>query len=208
MPVFTGIKFHRQYRHKIFVIHTLIEFLKNTDTQLFLFLNGMHNRFFDVLMWWISYKFTWIPLYLFLIYLLWKKFGKGVFPVLISVAVLIFLSDQVSVQLFKNTVVRYRPCHNLLIKDLIHLQDGCGGLYGFVSSHAANTFALAMFLSLLLGGRKFTGMMFLWAALCSYSRIYLGVHYPADILAGALLGCITGAAVFRLFSFTQKKISV
>lgn len=185
-----------------------MEFLKDIDTALFLFLNGKHNEFFDVLMWWISYKFTWIPLYAFLLFLVWKKFGKKTILIIISIGLLILFSDQASVHLFKNFFERYRPCHNLFLKEKVHLVDGCGGMFGFVSSHAANTFALAMFLALVFRNSVFTVLIFLWAALTSYSRIYLGVHYPLDIFAGAALGCAIGIIVHSFNKFAEKKLKL
>lgn len=184
----------------------MIETLRNTDTALFLFLNGKHNAFFDMLMWWVSYKYTWIPLYALLLVLVWKKVKIKTPLVLLSIALLILISDQISVHFFKNFFERYRPCHNLLIKDKVHLVDGCGGMYGFVSSHAANTFALAVFLSLLFKNNWFTVFLLFGAGLTSYSRIYLGVHYPLDILFGAILGCVAGVTIFMLFDWFSGKI--
>lgn len=186
----------------------MLDSLKDIDTSLFLFLNGKHNEFFDVLMWWVSYKFTWIPLYALLLFLVWKKFGKKTILIIISIGLLVLFSDQASVHLFKNFFERYRPCHNLLIKEKVHLVDGCGGMFGFISSHAANTFALATFLSLLFGNNIFTVLIFLWAAVTSYSRIYLGVHYPLDIFAGAVLGCSIGIIVYRLNKFSEGKMQL
>lgn len=122
-----------------------------------------------------------------------------------AVVALIFLSDKVSVYLFKDVFLRYRPCHNLDISHLVHLVDGCGGKYGFVSSHAANTFALATYLGVVLKKHfpKMLLWMLIWAAVVSYSRIYLGVHYPADIVVGAILGVGIGL----LIAFSLKKLN-
>ena len=183
----------------------MIDRLKHLDTELFLWLNSKHNTFFDVMMYWATYKYTWIPLYIFLLFLVWKKLGKKTLLVTICAGALILLSDQISVHCFKEVFQRYRPCYNLLIQNQIHLIDGCGGKYGFVSSHAANTFALALFLSLLFKKRRFTVLIFLWATVVSYTRIYAGVHYPADVLGGAALGMIMATIMAKIFYYWEPK---
>ena len=181
----------------------MIEFLENIDHSLFAYINSHHNAFFDSLMWWISYKYTWIPLYAVLLYFAIKQeTQKNTLILLITIAVTILLTDQLSV-LLKNSIGRYRPCHNELLKNTVHLvKNHCGGIYGFVSSHAANSFGIATFLSLLFSNKKVTVLLLLWAAIVAYSRIYLGVHYPADIVGGAFLGIIIGTTSY----LTYKKI--
>lgn len=188
----------------------LIDSIKEIDTQLFLFLNSKHNPFFDVIMFWASHRFFWIPLYLFFFFLVYKHYGKKIWLIALSAVLLIVLSDQISVHAFKNVFVRYRPCHNLELCDLVHLNAGRGGMYGFISSHAANTFALAMFLSLLFKNkiRYFSFWIFLWAAFVSYSRIYNGVHYPSDIIAGGLVGMGIGIVVYKLFMYFDKLVGL
>ncbi len=125
--------------------------------------------------------------------------------ILIAVIILIVLSDQASVQLFKEVFQRLRPCHNPQIAELVHLVDGCGGKYGFISSHATNTFALALFMGLVLNKHIpfiFIGLL-CWAIVVSYSRVYVGVHYVSDIFVGALLGMLIGWLVF----FGLKKLN-
>jgi len=161
-------------------------------------------------MYWVSNKFFWIPLYLLFFYLAYQQVGRKIWLVVIAAALLISLSDQISVHAFKNVFLRLRPCHNVLLQAKVHLLNGyCGGTYGFVSSHAANTFALAMFLSLFFRKKiKYFGLfIFSWATLVAYSRIYCGVHYPADIAAGAVVGMGIGVTVFKLYSYSHNKIS-
>ena len=186
----------------------IIASIKKLDTEIFLFFNSKHTPFFDTVMAAASGKYTWIPVYAFLLFLVFRFVGKHIWLVAISVALLILASDQASVHLFKNVFLRYRPCHNLLIKDIMHLNGSCGGTYGFVSSHAANTFALAMFLALFFKNRinYFGVYIFIWAAFVSYSRIYNGVHYPADIAVGALLGMFIGWAIYKLYLLVNMKL--
>lgn len=173
----------------------MLEYIQQLDVELFLYLNGLHSNFWDVVMYWFSEEITWIPLYAVLLFGLYKKYGwKALLPVIVGVTLTITLTDQLSVKAFKEVFVRYRPCHNLEIQHLVHLvKNHCGGQYGFVSSHAANTFGLASFLCLLFSNNKLGLGLFIWAMAVAYSRIYLGVHYPADILGGALLGISLGS---------------
>jgi len=175
----------------------LIEF----DKKLFLFLNGLNSGFFDVVMYYISYKYTWIPLYAVILLLVFKRYRWRGLYFLLFVALLVFLSDRSSV-FIKETFLRPRPCHEPSLEGLVHIVKGkCGGRYGFVSSHAANTFAMATFVSGVLGRRfRFImPVMFIYATLNAYSRIYLGVHYPADVIFGSLLGAGIGYALLFLW---------
>ncbi len=189
----------------------IFEILEGFDKKLFLFFNGHHNGFFDLVMLFSSGKWSWMPLYIILFFIIVYKLGWKVLPaVLIGIMVTVTISDQASVHLFKNVFLRYRPCHNLEIQHLVHLVKGCGGKYGFVSSHAANSFSIATFVGLLLY-RKIKlvlPLLLIWALLVGYSRIYNGVHYPSDILGGSALGVITGFGVYKglVYYFNRSKM--
>jgi undecaprenyl-diphosphatase len=180
----------------------MMEQLLTLDEQLFLLLNRQHNTFFDPIMYWASNEFFWIPMYILLFIFFLRRYGSFAWYIFICIALLITSSDQLSSNLIKNLVERPRPSHALPLIGKVHLSKaGPGGEYGFVSSHAANTFALAIFLGLLLPpqDRGIKYFLFGWAALVSYSRIYNGVHYPGDILGGILLGGLLAYLFRQLF---------
>ncbi len=165
------------------------------DRTLFLFLNSLHTPFLDRVMWGLSTRTVWIPFYVLIVWLLAAKYGKRVWIPLVLVPVLVVLTDQGS-NLIKNLVERPRPCHEPALEGMVHIVRGrCGGMYGFVSAHASNTFGIAAFTIPLLRKKWFTWTVIIWAVAVSYSRIYLGVHYPGDVLGGALLGLAAGSAL-------------
>jgi undecaprenyl-diphosphatase len=187
----------------------LIETLDGIDRALFLFLNGLHSPFFDSLMYYISYKYTWIPFYVFLVALVIRQHKWKSVHFILGIVLLIAISDQGSVWI-KDAVMRFRPCHDPELADLVHLVRGrCGGRFGFVSSHAANSFALATFMSLTFRDRYkwMIPLMITWAALKAYSRIYLGVHYPGDVIFGALLGVLIGLLVYQIWLWADRKVN-
>lgn len=185
-------------------METLIHF----DRELFRIINGLHSPFFDFLMYWLSDKYVWIPLYAFLLFLIIREYRSRAWLVIVMIALLITATDQISVKLFKDTFMRLRPCHEPALEGMVRILFGhCGGKYGFISSHAANAFGIAFFSGMVLRRHKVVlPLMLLWATLVSYSRIYLGVHYPGDIIAGGLVGVILAYLIFRLFVFVSQKI--
>lgn len=160
---------------------------------------------------WISERFSWIPFYVVLAVLMGLKFKWRLLILAPFITLVIVFADQISVHLFKDIFMRLRPCHNPTIADLVHtVNDSCGGKYGFVSSHAANTFALAAFVGLVLKNhfKWMFPFMLTWATIVSYSRIYLGVHYPGDILGGALLGALIGFLIYKTLQYANKPFNL
>jgi undecaprenyl-diphosphatase len=178
----------------------MIQYLDKIDQELFLFLNGLHNSFFDTIMYWVTTQETWYPFYLLiLIWMFWKFKKKAIIPFIIII-LSITITDQLTSGVMKPFFERLRPCHNPDIQHLVHTVSGCGGLYGFASGHAANSFSLALMLFLFFNHQnKYWSFVFIWAALVAYSRVYVGVHYPGDILVGAAIGLLVSWLLFFLY---------
>ena len=181
----------------------MLELLEGIDIQFFLYLNGLHNESFDFIMYWISDKKIWMPFYLFLLAYVIKMKGNKTWLFLICIAMSIAASDQFASGLCKPYFERYRPSHEIRIAEQIHIPHHKGGLYGFISSHAANTFALAQLMYLAFP-YWYMALLFVWAFIVSYSRIYLGLHYPADMFFGALAGILISTLAFRMYQHIQK----
>jgi undecaprenyl-diphosphatase len=184
-------------------VHSIV----SADQELFLWLNGLHTPWLDTVMYWITYKYTWIPLYILLIALTvraegWKKGGLIVIAVVLAVAA----ADKITSGFMKPYFLRLRPCHDPSIQVVMHHVTDCGGMYGFASSHASTSFALAIaWFSLLRREIPRMALLFLWAAIYAYSRVYVGVHYPLDILVGALVGLLVGYSFVQLYYIFLKR---
>lgn len=181
----------------------MIETLEQYDRQLFLFLNGINNEFFDWVMSSASDKLFWWPVYLLVFVLIQRRFGwKGFGWFILGISLIVLIGDQLSSGVLKPLTARYRPCNNLEIMDLVHrVNNRCGGGYSFVSGHATNYFSISVFAAGLFSSRLSWTLFMLWAGLIAYSRIYLGVHYPADVLGGIVLGSTIGYGFVCLNSY-------
>lgn len=181
----------------------MLDAIKNWDRELFLQLNNMGYEFWDPFWNFLTEPMTWIPLYAILLVVLYFKLGwRSFLWAVLIITINTFGTDTGSVKLFKDQFERPRPCHQEEIKAEMRLaQDHCGGKYGFVSSHAANTFGMAVLVGLLLRPTIpwMLPVLVIWAAFVSYSRIYLGVHFPLDVICGALYGSIIGTLTATLF---------
>lgn len=189
----------------------LLDRLIAADQAAFLAVNGAHTGLLDMGMTTVSDLRFWFPLYaIFLVLIKLRWNWRGLWIALPLIALMIAVSDTGSVMLFKNTVVRLRPCHEPVLAGLVRLvPESCGGRYGFVSSHAANHFAIAALMIGMLQRRpRWTvPALLLWAAMIAYSRVYLGVHYPADVVVGGLYGFAVGSLFFILFRTIHQRIT-
>lgn len=184
--------------------------LEQIDTTAFYWINQHHNTLADWVLWTASQPWSWaIVLVAAFCLTTLRKEPRRWWLVLLGIVLCFLLADRLSVVCFKDVFCRLRPCQSL--EGVRMFRTSCGGLYGFVSSHAANVFALATFLSLRFRGKTerswhFTLLIFLWAVVVCYSRPYLGKHYPGDVVCGAALGLCIGIAVFYLAQFIDNML--
>ncbi|MCQ2349944.1 MAG: phosphatase PAP2 family protein [Paludibacteraceae bacterium] len=182
----------------------MFQTLLQWDQSLLLAINGCNSPFFDHFFNIITKQTTWIPLLVLLLWRIYRKLGKLTWWYVAFMAVVILCADQISSDLIKPLVARPRPTHTPGLENLVHVVNGYrGGAFGFVSSHAANSFGLALFLTLMHRQTLLSIVSFLWAALFSYSRMYLGVHYPGDILCGAIVGMLVAWATYATLRKAQ-----
>ncbi|MBE6230276.1 MAG: phosphatase PAP2 family protein [Bacteroidales bacterium] len=189
------------------MLDAIVEF----DKGLMLSINGCTNALLDFLMPLISHKYTGIPIYagiLALIIYQWRKSPKTIIIMVAAVLLTFALCDSLSVALFKQTVQRLRPAWDPEIGHLVRMLEYKGGQFGFVSSHASNLFGLATVTSLIVKKRWYTIFIYLWAAAVGYSRVYVGKHFPLDVICGALFGMLVGYLVFKLLVQLFRKMKL
>ncbi|WP_417089944.1 phosphatase PAP2 family protein [Leyella stercorea] len=188
-----------------------ILWLSDIDARLLLIVNGAHSPFFDSVMWCISGRWIWIPFYAVLAYLLFRRMSwKRASICLVTIGLIILAADQTCATLIRPEIGRLRPANlNNPLSSFVHVVNGYrGGRYGFPSCHAANTFALAVFMSLVIRHKWFTVMMFSWAFVVSYSRMYLGVHYFGDLFCGATIGSLFAVLFYYLQNYLFKRLNI
>jgi undecaprenyl-diphosphatase len=182
----------------------MLDWILELDKNIFIFLNSLGSETFDGLWLLITRQTSWIPFFLVILYLIYKNIGlKQSLLLLLFVAVLITFSDQIT-NVFKRGFERQRPCNNPEIMSFIRIVQKRDS-YSFFSGHASSSMAVATFLYFIFKNYyKYLGFLFLWPLIFAYSRIYLGLHYPSDILSGFVFGVISGFIMYKIYKILQK----
>ena len=180
------------------------------DDYFLLLINGCHNTWLNSFMWHVTGTLPWLLFFASLLWIVVKNNGtKSAVVIILCIALMILLTDQTCATLLKPYFARLRPTHEPSLAGQVQLVNGyMGGMYSFPSNHAANTFAVATFMSLLVCHWRMSAVCFAWALLSCFSRVYLGVHYPSDILCGAMLGALVGFSVGKLCVVATRKAQV
>jgi len=184
----------------------MLDALVDADTAAFIAVNGLHHPFWDHFMMMFSDKWVWIPLYIVLAYVIFRNRGWRFLVVcLLSMVVVMLITDGFTSNILRPLVGRLRPSNlDNPVSAVTHVVEGYrGGAFGFPSSHSANSWGLAFFIALVLRHKWLTAFMTLWALVTCYSRLYLGVHYPGDLLVGMLIGALSATAVYYLLRRTN-----
>jgi undecaprenyl-diphosphatase len=186
------------------IVYAVMEF----DKSFLLLLNGLNTPFLDHFMLLVSNKWVWVPFYATVIFIVARYYKKDVLFILPALILFVVFADQISSGFFKDFFQRLRPTREEDLLPILHIVNGYkgGGMYGFVSSHAANTFGFAVLTALLFKDKFYGYMIFAWAIIVSYSRIYLAVHYPFDVLGGFVVGTVVAFAIYKLLSLVNSRL--
>lgn len=187
----------------------MLEQLIEWDKWLMLAINHANTPFLDIVMQVASYKYSIVPICLLILFLLfYKQNRKRALLYATAIAVTFAICDSGSTILFKHTICRLRPCHDPSIMEMVRMLEYKGGQFGFISSHAANLFGLAVVSSYAVKRRWYGFFIFGWAVLVAYSRVYVGKHFPADVVCGAIFGMLIGTLVLYIVNLVIAKFNL